>query len=160
MKGLRKMAALLLSLGLCLGLLAGCGDDVFVAKLALTGAAGTFDPQFAENKNSILVASNVFEGLLVEDPEGGLHLGVAKGYTVSPDGRTYTFQLREDACWSDGSAVTAGTSSLPSAGCSGRAVFRPMPKTCARCRMPRLSLPGSCRRNRWGFGQRTTTPWC
>lgn len=108
MKGLRKMAALLLSLGLCLGLLAGCGDDVFVAKLALTGAAGTFDPQFAENKNSILVASNVFEGLLVEDPEGGLHPGVAKGYTVSPDGRTYTFQLREDACWSDGSAVTAG----------------------------------------------------
>ena len=81
MKGLRKMAALLLSLGLCLGLLAGCGDDVFVAKLALTGAAGTFDPQFAENKNSILVASNVFEGLLVEDPEGGLHPGVAKGYT-------------------------------------------------------------------------------
>lgn len=44
MKGLRKMAALLLSLGLCLGLLAGCGDDVFVAKLALTGEAGTFDP--------------------------------------------------------------------------------------------------------------------
>ena len=149
MKGLRKMAALLLSLGLCLGLLAGCGDDVFVAKLSLTGAAGTFDPQFAENKNSILVASNVFEGLLVEDPEGGLHPGVAKGYTVSPDGRTYTFQLREDACWSDGSAVTAGDF-----------VFRPMPKTCAQCRMPRLSLPGSCRRNRWGFGQRTTTPWC
>ena len=147
MKGLRKMAALLLSLGLCLGLLAGCGDDVFVAKLALTGAAGTFDPQFAENKNSILVASNVFEGLLVEDPEGGLHPGVAKGYTVSPVGRMAALSL-------------PGTSSLPSAGCSGRAVFRPMPKTCARCRMPRLSLPGSCRRNRWGFGQRTTTPWC
>ena len=26
---------------------------------------------------------------------------------MSSDGRTYTFQLREDACWSDGSAVTA-----------------------------------------------------
>ena len=104
---LRKIGAVLLCLGLCLGLFAGCGSDVYIAKLALSGSAGTFDPQFAENKNSILVASNVFEGLLVEDPDGGLHPGVAKGYTVSEDGRTYTFQLREDACWSDGSAVTA-----------------------------------------------------
>lgn len=50
------------------------------------GTAGTFDPQFAENQNSILVASNVFEGLLVEDPDGGLHPGVAEGYTVSSTG--------------------------------------------------------------------------
>ena len=107
MNWLRKLSAMLLCLMLCLGLFSGCGSDVYVAKLALSGTAGTFDPQFAENQNSILVASNVFEGLLVEDPDGGLHPGVAEGYTVSSDGRTYTFQLREDACWSDGSAVTA-----------------------------------------------------
>ena len=107
MNWLRKLSAMLLCLMLCLGLFSGCGSDVYIAKLALSGAAGTFDPQFAENQNSILVASNVFEGLLVEDPDGGLHPGVAEGYTVSSDGRTYTFQLREDACWSDGSAVTA-----------------------------------------------------
>lgn len=107
MNWLRKLSAMLLCLMLCLGLFSGCGSDVYIAKLALSGTAGTFDPQFAENQNSILVASNVFEGLLVEDPDGGLHPGVAEGYTVSSDGRTYTFQLREDACWSDGSAVTA-----------------------------------------------------
>ena len=103
-----KLSALVCCLGLCLGLLSGCGSDVYIAKLALAGAAGTFDPQFAENSASILVASNVFEGLLIEDPDGGLHPGVAESYTVSSDGLTYTFTLREDACWSDGSPVTAG----------------------------------------------------
>ena len=44
-----------LSSMLCLGLFSGCGSDVYVAKLALSGTAGTFDPQFAENQNSILV---------------------------------------------------------------------------------------------------------
>ena len=71
-----------LSSMLCLGLFSGCGSDVYIAKLALSGTAGTFDPQFAENQNSILVASNVFEGLLVEDPDGGLHRCGGRLYRV------------------------------------------------------------------------------
>ena len=54
-----------LSSMLCLGLFSGCGSDVYIAKLALSGTAGTFDPQFAENQNSILVASNVFFSILI-----------------------------------------------------------------------------------------------
>lgn len=97
MNWLRKLSAMLLCLMLCLGLFSGCGSDVYIAKLALSGTAGTFDPQFAENQNSILVASNVFEGLLVEDPDGGLHprcggrlyrvFGRAHLYLPAPGGR-------------------------------------------------------------------------
>ncbi|MCA1582855.1 MAG: ABC transporter substrate-binding protein [Acidobacteria bacterium] len=34
--------------------------------------------------------------------------GLAQSYAVSPDGRSYTFAIRKDACWEDGSPVTAG----------------------------------------------------
>ena len=103
-----KITALLLVPLLCLGLLTGCGGDTLIVQYAVEGNIGTIDPQFAQNSTSALVAANVFEPLLVEDPDGGLHPGVAESYTVSADGRTYTFSLREDACWSDGSGVTAG----------------------------------------------------
>ena len=96
MNWLRKLSAMLLCLMLCLGLFSGCGSDVYIAKLALSGTAGTFDPQFAENQNSILVASNVFEGLLVEDPDGGLHPGAAEGYRFSKAMRNPGFIGVED----------------------------------------------------------------
>lgn len=51
----------------------------------------------------------LFEGLVAEDPVD-LHPvpGVAERWEVSADGLTYTFHLRANARWSDGSPVTAG----------------------------------------------------
>ena len=38
------------------------------------------------------------EGLTIANPKGGENLpGVAKSWTISPDGKTYTFYLQEDA---------------------------------------------------------------
>src|SRR5690606_35142708 len=37
-----------------------------------------------------------------------VHPATAERWEVSDDGRTYTFHLRADAKWSDGTAVTAG----------------------------------------------------
>lgn len=50
----------------------------------------------------------LFEGLVAEDPVD-LHPvpGVAERWEVSADGLTYTFHLRADAKWSDGSPLTA-----------------------------------------------------
>jgi oligopeptide transport system substrate-binding protein len=50
----------------------------------------------------------LFEGLVTEDPVD-LHPvpGVAERWEVSPDGIAYTFHLRADAKWSDGTPVTA-----------------------------------------------------
>src|SRR5690606_29763776 len=48
------------------------------------------------------------EGLVGEDPLD-LHPvpGVAESWDISPDGLTYTFRLRANAKWSDGSPLTA-----------------------------------------------------
>ena len=45
--------------------------------------------------------------LIVEAADGSLMPGVAESWEIGDDGRTYTFKLRGDAVWSDGTPVTA-----------------------------------------------------
>jgi ABC-type transport system substrate-binding protein len=53
------------------------------------------------------IISNLFEGLAVNDPKDlSPQPGMARSWTVSKDGLTYTFTLR-DATWTDGKKVTA-----------------------------------------------------
>ncbi len=52
-----------------------------------------------------MIIDHVLEGLLSYDPQGKLIGGVAERWELRNDGAT--FYLREDARWSDGSAVTA-----------------------------------------------------
>lgn len=65
------------------------------------------DPALATDTTSGWILDHIFEGLYTRDKEGNPVLGVAKDVKVSEDGTTYTFTLREDAKWSDGSQVTA-----------------------------------------------------
>ncbi len=57
----------------------------------------------ADNDLSILI----YSGLLRATPEGSYVPDLAQSYTVSPDGLTYTFILRPDATFQDGTKVTA-----------------------------------------------------
>ena len=50
----------------------------------------------------------LLEGLVIRNPDGPEPIpGVAKDWDISPDGKTYTFYLRDDALWSNGDYVTA-----------------------------------------------------
>jgi oligopeptide transport system substrate-binding protein len=53
------------------------------------------------------VVKDLFEGLTIYDAKGEIVPGAAESWTMSDDGTVYTFKLRDDAKWSDGSAVTA-----------------------------------------------------
>jgi oligopeptide transport system substrate-binding protein len=50
---------------------------------------------------------DLFEGLVMEDAAGEHYPAAAESWEVSDDGTVYTFQLREDATWSNGDRVTA-----------------------------------------------------
>lgn len=68
----------------------------------------TLDPAATSGVPEGRVMYALFEGLTVKHPETLEPLpGVAESWTVSADGRTYTFHLRRDARWSNGEAVTA-----------------------------------------------------
>lgn len=80
--------------------LGGCSsDEPVVLFFATDKKAGSFDPQIVSDTTASLVVRNCFEGLLRKDENGDIINGVARDWSVSPDGLTYTFYLREDAVW-------------------------------------------------------------
>ena len=53
------------------------------------------------------IQRDLFEGLLMPDADARPVAAAAESWTISPDGLTYTFKLRADGTWSDGTPVTA-----------------------------------------------------
>jgi oligopeptide transport system substrate-binding protein len=104
------------ALGL-LALLSGClkretnvqrGDREQVLHRGMGADPNDLDPHVATNIAEVDLAAALFEGLVNEDPKD-LHPvpGVAVRWDIAPDQLTYTFHLRPEAKWSDGSPVTA-----------------------------------------------------
>ena len=67
----------------------------------------TLDPQKLTGVPEGNIAYDLYEGLTTLDANGNPTGGVAKSWAVSDDGKTYTFQLRDDAKWSNGDPITA-----------------------------------------------------
>jgi len=67
----------------------------------------SLDPQIVEDVSGSNVARDLFEGLLNQDADGNQIPGVAESWEANADKTVYTFHLRNNAKWSDGSAVTA-----------------------------------------------------
>ncbi|TAJ19484.1 MAG: peptide ABC transporter substrate-binding protein [Planctomycetota bacterium] len=69
----------------------------------------SLDPALASGLPEGRVLRCLYEGLLVKDPRTlEPRPGMAERWSVSADRRTYTFELREGARWSNGAPVTAG----------------------------------------------------
>jgi oligopeptide transport system substrate-binding protein len=69
----------------------------------------TLDPDLMTGEPEGRIAQELFEGLTrleARSLEPGP--GVAEAWNITPDGKTYTFHLRQAARWSDGRPVTAG----------------------------------------------------
>lgn len=66
----------------------------------------SLDPAKAVGLPEIQVIRDLFEGLVNQNEKGQLEPGVATKWQ-SNDNRTWTFTLRDDARWSDGTPVTA-----------------------------------------------------
>ncbi|MBL9201204.1 MAG: peptide ABC transporter substrate-binding protein, partial [Opitutaceae bacterium] len=69
---------------------------------------GSLDPALTTLPDEFAVERTLLEGLLIPGANGGEPTpGVAARFAVSADGLTYTFHLRPEAKWSDGTPVTA-----------------------------------------------------
>lgn len=68
----------------------------------------TLDPHLATGDPEHRILAATFEGLARLDPKSLEPApGVAESWDITPDGKTYTFHLRQNARWSDGRPVTA-----------------------------------------------------
>ena len=64
------------------------------------------DPQHFNAAPSYVAIKGFAEGL-VHTWQGEINPGVAESWDIAPDNMTMTFHLRQNACWSDGSPLTA-----------------------------------------------------
>ena len=112
MSGWKSSVALLLAAAL--PGLAGCSRHETatatpqVLRLSQRNEPADLDPARTTLADEFGILRALLEGLLIPGENGGTpQPGAATGWDVSADGRTYTFQLRPDARWSDGVPVTA-----------------------------------------------------
>ncbi len=73
----------------------------------LIGSPRFINPVLALSDSDHDLTSLVYSGLLKATPEGDYVPDLAESYTVSPDGKTYTFVLRNNATFQNGTPVTA-----------------------------------------------------
>ncbi|QVK20496.1 peptide ABC transporter substrate-binding protein [Mycoplasmatota bacterium] len=121
---MRKLLGLLLSLALVFSLAACKSDESTdtptgnetgepveqepkVLRIATDVEVPSIDAQIATDGLSFEIVGATIEGLLQYDANGKLVPSIAKSYEVSEDGLIYTFYLREDAKWDNGTTVTA-----------------------------------------------------
>jgi len=102
---------------------AGCGGSATPAGVGNTSGSGssgstlvianavkvdTLDPEANSVNESIWLDQNLYSRLLQPNATGtGLLPDLASSWTIAPNGLTYTFHLRPDAKFSNGSPVTA-----------------------------------------------------
>ena len=83
------------------------GSEDTSAVVGITQDLDSLDPHIAVAAGTDEVLFNVFEGLVKPSVDGTLVPAVAKDYTIAPDGKSYTFTLRENVKFHNGKAVTA-----------------------------------------------------
>ncbi|WP_336637149.1 peptide ABC transporter substrate-binding protein [Lysinibacillus fusiformis] len=86
------------------------GDDKIAAQelhLVATGDLTTMSSLGSVDALAVTAMNSVFEGLYRIGPENTPIPGMAESHEVSEDGTVYTFKIRKDAVWSNGTPVTA-----------------------------------------------------
>jgi oligopeptide transport system substrate-binding protein len=67
----------------------------------------SLDPHKTSTVYEAHILRDLFMGLTIHNAKAEVEPGAAESWTISPDGKVYTFKLRAGATWSDGSPVTA-----------------------------------------------------
>lgn len=115
MKSWKRWAAALLSVALCLGLLAGCGGEEEGMSLSVCAGAApeSLDPIYATSTADQTILTHLYENLMQASTDENGALTAVSGMAKSTESETnvdgtvtWTFRLR-NAKWSDGKKVTA-----------------------------------------------------
>ena len=76
--------------------------------VARTADVNLWDPKFTNDNDSLWAQGQIFINLLQNSPDGTqLNPWLAESYTINEDSSVYTFILRQDAFFCDGSPITA-----------------------------------------------------
>ena len=76
-------------------------------KVSVAADTGTLDLHAISHTNAQWLGRLIYDNLVYLDAKGEPSPWLAKSWTISPDGKTYTFHLRDDVTFSDGSRFNA-----------------------------------------------------
>ena len=96
-------------------LLAACSSSPAVPRATSSGSAtvgiatspDSLDPNVASSADDALVMRQIFDSLVVETKQHTFKPWLAKSWTISSDGKTYTFQLKQGVKFQDGTTFDA-----------------------------------------------------
>lgn len=98
----------------CTFLFSGCGKGQKLPQIrgksvtvAISSDSGSLDPAGSIAQTFLAYSAETLDGLLTFDENGAVEYRAARSYEVNEDKTVWTFHLRRDARWSDGSKVTA-----------------------------------------------------
>ncbi|MDD3265726.1 MAG: peptide ABC transporter substrate-binding protein [Burkholderiales bacterium] len=111
-KRIKKVLLSLLAISIGTVSIASCskkenGEIKDMITVNLGSDPSTIDPQKAEDLQSQRVVNDLFEGLTVANQENDIVPGLAEKWDISEDGKVYTFYLRDNLKFSDGTPITA-----------------------------------------------------
>jgi oligopeptide transport system substrate-binding protein len=93
-----------MTFGLGIGVSGAAAENVL--RIANSGEPDSLDPHQVSGTWEDRIVGDMFMGLTTEAADGTVMPGAAETWTISDDGLTYTFTLRDHE-WSDGAPVTA-----------------------------------------------------
>ncbi|NBV84042.1 hypothetical protein EBR57_07985, partial [bacterium] len=107
-----KLICYLLLLPIAIGLgLSGCAKkhnaNEGTLNLRLNGEPNLLNPILTTDAYSAQVVGTIFSGMLKVNEKLELEPDLAESYEISTDGKTYTFKLRKNVKWHDGTPFTA-----------------------------------------------------
>ncbi len=105
MRPILKIISLLSALVLLLSVTACSNTDDAYIYFQLNEIPRTVDPQTAKTSTELLIAQNIYEGLMRFDRNGKLQCAVAESF--EKQGLTYIFNIRKNAKWKNGDKITA-----------------------------------------------------
>jgi ABC-type transport system substrate-binding protein len=73
----------------------------------LAGEAGTLDPAFISSAGDVQLLLQLYAGLTRIDDDGAVYASLAESWTLTDEGQTYTFRLRDGLQFSDGTDLTS-----------------------------------------------------
>lgn len=107
----KRIISLLIAVMVVSTIFGGCGQSKIttskIIKVNIAAVPKTIDPGLNNSLEGGIVITNAFEGLVSLDKNNKIIPGVAEKWNISKDGLTYTFDLKKDAKWSNGTIVTA-----------------------------------------------------
>lgn len=98
---MKKIISILLSVTIIACLFSGCGskEESYDFIYPFTADVNSYDPQVASTSDEFLIIENCFEGLIRINDDGEIIPAMAEKWSISPDGLTYTFNIKKGMRW-------------------------------------------------------------